>query len=182
VRLCASEPGARWVAEKAGAIEKVSLEQLSKLFARESKTGALAAMRPLVGRARTHVSLDSETARDFHDETLPQEGAKSAHFCSMCGPHFCSMTITEDASKFAVEQAVLPDLLRAREGLSVVDCLNLLREDRLDPGRFKNLPAPRVRSDSMIVTSTNALRFARNELTCSCEHNPGNERRRALDE
>jgi phosphomethylpyrimidine synthase len=34
--------------------------------------------------------------REFHDETLPQEGAKTAHFCSMCGPHFCSMKITED--------------------------------------------------------------------------------------
>jgi len=40
-----------------------------------------------------------ETARELHDETLPQEGAKSAHFCSMCGPHFCSMKITEDVRK-----------------------------------------------------------------------------------
>ena len=38
-----------------------------------------------------NLSLDPETAREFHDETLPQEGAKTAHFCSMCGPHFCSM-------------------------------------------------------------------------------------------
>ncbi|HET9523093.1 MAG TPA: phosphomethylpyrimidine synthase ThiC, partial [Terrimicrobiaceae bacterium] len=43
-----------------------------------------------------NLSLDPVTAREFHDETLPQEGAKSAHFCSMCGPHFCSMKITED--------------------------------------------------------------------------------------
>jgi phosphomethylpyrimidine synthase len=51
-----------------------------------------------------NLSLDPETARSFHDETLPMEGAKSAHFCSMCGPHFCSMKITEDVRKFAAQQ------------------------------------------------------------------------------
>ena len=53
-----------------------------------------------------NLALDPETAREFHDETLPQEGAKTAHFCSMCGPHFCSMKITEDVRKFAAEQEV----------------------------------------------------------------------------
>jgi phosphomethylpyrimidine synthase len=53
-----------------------------------------------------NLSLDPETAREFHDETLPQEGAKTAHFCSMCGPHFCSMKITEDVRKFAAEQQI----------------------------------------------------------------------------
>jgi phosphomethylpyrimidine synthase len=53
-----------------------------------------------------NLSLDPETARSFHDETLPMEGAKSAHFCSMCGPHFCSMKITEDVRKFAAEQGI----------------------------------------------------------------------------
>ncbi|HEX4665231.1 MAG TPA: phosphomethylpyrimidine synthase ThiC, partial [Chthoniobacterales bacterium] len=53
-----------------------------------------------------NLSLDPETAREFHDETLPQEGAKSAHFCSMCGPHFCSMKITEDVRKYAAEQGL----------------------------------------------------------------------------
>ena len=48
-----------------------------------------------------NLSLDPEKARSYHDETLPQEGAKTAHFCSMCGPHFCSMKITEDVRKFA---------------------------------------------------------------------------------
>ena len=48
-----------------------------------------------------NLSLDPVTAREFHDETLPQEGAKTAHFCSMCGPHFCSMKITEDVRKYA---------------------------------------------------------------------------------
>ncbi|MFA7234059.1 MAG: phosphomethylpyrimidine synthase ThiC [Terrimicrobiaceae bacterium] len=53
-----------------------------------------------------HLGLDPETAREFHDETLPQEGAKSAHFCSMCGPHFCSMRITEDVRRYAAEQGL----------------------------------------------------------------------------
>ncbi len=53
-----------------------------------------------------NLSLDPETAREYHDETLPNEGAKSAHFCSMCGPHFCSMKITEDVRKYAAEQGL----------------------------------------------------------------------------
>jgi phosphomethylpyrimidine synthase len=47
------------------------------------------------------LSLDPETARSMHDETLPQEGAKVAHFCSMCGPRFCSMKITEEVREYA---------------------------------------------------------------------------------
>jgi phosphomethylpyrimidine synthase len=53
-----------------------------------------------------NLGLDPITAREFHDETLPQEGAKSAHFCSMCGPHFCSMKISEDVRKYAADQAL----------------------------------------------------------------------------
>ncbi|HET7625765.1 MAG TPA: phosphomethylpyrimidine synthase ThiC [Verrucomicrobiae bacterium] len=53
-----------------------------------------------------NLSLDPVTAREFHDATLPQEGAKTAHFCSMCGPHFCSMKITEDVRKYAAEQGI----------------------------------------------------------------------------
>ena len=53
-----------------------------------------------------NLSLDPITAREFHDETLPQDGAKTAHFCSMCGPHFCSMKITEDVRKYAAEQGI----------------------------------------------------------------------------
>ncbi len=56
-----------------------------------------------------NLGLDPETAREFHDETLPQEGAKSAHFCSMCGPHFCSMKITEDVRRYAAEQGLSED-------------------------------------------------------------------------
>ncbi|MGH8446660.1 MAG: phosphomethylpyrimidine synthase ThiC, partial [Solimonas sp.] len=48
-----------------------------------------------------NLGLDPEKAKDFHDETLPQEGAKLAHFCSMCGPHFCSMKITQDVREYA---------------------------------------------------------------------------------
>jgi phosphomethylpyrimidine synthase len=47
------------------------------------------------------LSLDPETAREFHDETLPAPGAKIAHFCSMCGPHFCSMKITQEVREYA---------------------------------------------------------------------------------
>ncbi|MCV9385830.1 phosphomethylpyrimidine synthase ThiC [Reichenbachiella ulvae] len=50
-----------------------------------------------------NLSLDPDTAREFHDETLPAEGAKVAHFCSMCGPNFCSMKITQDVREFAAE-------------------------------------------------------------------------------
>ena len=53
-----------------------------------------------------NLSLDPDKARSFHDETLPQEGAKTAHFCSMCGPTFCSMKITEDVRKYAEERGI----------------------------------------------------------------------------
>jgi len=48
-----------------------------------------------------NLSLDPDTAREFHDETLPADGAKTAHFCSMCGPHFCSMKITQDVRDYS---------------------------------------------------------------------------------
>jgi len=53
-----------------------------------------------------NLGLDPEKAKEFHDETLPAEGAKLAHFCSMCGPHFCSMKITQDVREYAKEQNV----------------------------------------------------------------------------
>ena len=53
-----------------------------------------------------NLSLDPTTARDFHDETLPAGAAKTAHFCSMCGPHFCSMRISQDVRKYAAEHGV----------------------------------------------------------------------------
>jgi phosphomethylpyrimidine synthase len=53
-----------------------------------------------------NLSLDPETARSFHDQTLPASGAKVAHFCSMCGPKFCSMKITQDIRDFAAEHGI----------------------------------------------------------------------------
>lgn len=53
-----------------------------------------------------NLSLDPETARKYHDATLPSESAKSVHFCSMCGPHFCAMSITEDVRKYAKEKGI----------------------------------------------------------------------------
>jgi phosphomethylpyrimidine synthase len=57
-----------------------------------------------------NLSLDPETAREFHDETLPADPAKTAHFCSMCGPHFCSMKLTQDVR----DMAEVEDGLRAK--------------------------------------------------------------------
>ncbi|MBX3327758.1 MAG: phosphomethylpyrimidine synthase ThiC [Nitrospira sp.] len=53
-----------------------------------------------------HLSLDPETAQQFHDETLPDNAAKVSHFCSMCGPHFCSMKITQDVRDYAAQLKV----------------------------------------------------------------------------
>jgi phosphomethylpyrimidine synthase len=53
-----------------------------------------------------NLSLDPTTARDFHDETLPAAPAKTAHFCSMCGPHFCSMRISQDVRAYAAQKGI----------------------------------------------------------------------------
>ncbi len=66
-----------------------------------------------------NLGLDPDKAREFHDETLPQHGAKVAHFCSMCGPHFCSMKITQDVREYA-----------AREGLSENEALSKGMEEK----------------------------------------------------
>ncbi len=66
-----------------------------------------------------NLGLDPDTAKEFHDETLPQEGAKLAHFCSMCGPHFCSMKITQDVREYA-----------ERLGLSAEDALKKGMEEK----------------------------------------------------
>jgi phosphomethylpyrimidine synthase len=55
-------------------------------------------------RDQFNLSLDPDTAEDYHDQTLPAEGAKTAHFCSMCGPKFCSMKITAEVREFAAKQ------------------------------------------------------------------------------
>ena len=56
-----------------------------------------------------NLGLDPDKAKSFHDETLPKESAKVAHFCSMCGPHFCSMKITQDVREFAARQGIAED-------------------------------------------------------------------------
>ncbi len=61
-----------------------------------------------------NLGLDPERARGFHDQTLPKEGHKTAHFCSMCGPHFCSMKITQDVRDYAAQQG-LNDMNKAIE-------------------------------------------------------------------
>jgi len=64
-----------------------------------------------------NLSLDPDTAREYHDETLPAEGAKIAHFCSMCGPNFCSMKITQDIRKYADENGISDDALAVEAGM-----------------------------------------------------------------
>ena len=64
-----------------------------------------------------NLSLDPETAREFHDETLPAEGAKLAHFCSMCGPHFCSMKITQDVRDYAAKHGIAEETAAVVQGL-----------------------------------------------------------------
>ncbi|WP_374690973.1 phosphomethylpyrimidine synthase ThiC [Accumulibacter sp.] len=68
-----------------------------------------------------NLGLDPDKAREFHDETLPKESAKVAHFCSMCGPHFCSMKITQEVREFAVAQGLSEEqaLLRGMEEKSI---------------------------------------------------------------
>jgi phosphomethylpyrimidine synthase len=61
-------------------------------------------------RDQFHLSLDPDTAKEFHDETLPAPAAKGAHFCSMCGPKFCSMKITEEVRELAKQQAVAEEI------------------------------------------------------------------------
>ena len=65
-----------------------------------------------------NLGLDPEKAKEFHDETLPQEGAKLAHFCSMCGPHFCSMKISQDVRDFAKAEG-LSDEAALKKGMEV---------------------------------------------------------------
>jgi phosphomethylpyrimidine synthase len=64
-----------------------------------------------------NLSLDPETAREFHDETLPAEGAKLAHFCSMCGPKFCSMKITQEVRQYAAEHGLPAETVAVAQGL-----------------------------------------------------------------
>ncbi|MFQ5756227.1 MAG: phosphomethylpyrimidine synthase ThiC [Acidiferrobacterales bacterium] len=64
-----------------------------------------------------NLSLDPDTAREFHDETLPKEGHKVAHFCSMCGPHFCAMKITQDVRDYARQKGIADAQVAMDQGL-----------------------------------------------------------------
>ncbi len=65
-----------------------------------------------------NIGLDPDKAREFHDETLPKDSAKVAHFCSMCGPHFCSMKITQDVRDYAAAQGI-SDEQALKQGMEV---------------------------------------------------------------
>jgi len=69
-------------------------------------------------RDQFNLSLDPDTAEQYHDQTLPAEGAKTAHFCSMCGPKFCSMKITQEVREFAAKQNQSADSFLAAESSS----------------------------------------------------------------
>jgi phosphomethylpyrimidine synthase len=79
------------------------------------------------------LSLDPETARDFHDETLPAPGAKVAHFCSMCGPHFCSMKITQEVREYAQQGMAEKSREFIETGAEVYIPVLRLTESPLDP-------------------------------------------------
>ena len=65
-----------------------------------------------------NLGLDPDKAREFHDETLPKDAAKVAHFCSMCGPHFCSMKITQDVREYAAKQGI-SEIEALKQGMEV---------------------------------------------------------------
>jgi phosphomethylpyrimidine synthase len=88
-----------------------------------------------------NLALDPHTARAYHDETLPQESGKVAHFCSMCGPKFCSMKITQEVRDFAARQqaeaqpiemgmAQMSDAFRNRGG-ELYHAADALKEEKL---------------------------------------------------
>ena len=65
-----------------------------------------------------NIGLDPDKAREFHDETLPKDSAKVAHFCSMCGPHFCSMKITQEVREYAAAQGI-SEIAAIKQGMEV---------------------------------------------------------------
>ncbi|PZU11600.1 phosphomethylpyrimidine synthase ThiC [Sphingomonas sp.] len=87
-------------------------------------------------RDQFHLSLDPDTAEQYHDQTLPAEGAKTAHFCSMCGPKFCSMKITQEVRDFAAKQnseandflAASPKLEEAEAEAGMAEMSKVFRE------------------------------------------------------
>ena len=87
------------------------------------------------------LSLDPDTAREFHDETLPAEPAKTAHFCSMCGPKFCSMRITQDVRDYAAEHGLdSEEAIEAAHG-GEVGGVRRARQPGVSAYRSSDLPA-----------------------------------------
>jgi phosphomethylpyrimidine synthase len=96
-----------------------------------------------------NLSLDPETAREFHDETLPAQGAKVAHFCSMCGPHFCSMKITQDVRDYA-----------AQKGLAEEAALVAGMQEKAEEFKKTGAKIYREVSDSATPSGSTAMRAA----------------------
>ena len=90
-----------------------------------------------------NLSLDPETAREFHDETLPAQGAKIAHFCSMCGPHFCSMKITQDVRDYAAKVGVTEQAAIAAGMREKAARVQTIRRQDLPGDRFDRLARKR---------------------------------------
>ena len=81
-------------------------------------------------RDQFNLSLDPDTAEQYHDQTLPAEGAKTAHFCSMCGPKFCSMQISQEVRDFAAKQNQESDAFLAADPSSEA----LAKEEEAEAG------------------------------------------------
>ena len=93
------------------------------------------------------LALDPDTARAYHDETLPAEPAKTAHFCSMCGPKFCSMAITEQVRAYAAEQGMAPEAaVEAGMAEKSAEFVAAGGEVYLEDPTLRPTPAPRRRA------------------------------------
>jgi phosphomethylpyrimidine synthase len=92
-------------------------------------------------RDQFNLSLDPDTAEQYHDQTLPAEGAKTAHFCSMCGPKFCSMKITQEVREFAAKQNAEADAFIAAEEAEAEAGMAAMSERFREEGGEIYLPA-----------------------------------------
>ena len=96
-------------------------------------------------RDQFNLSLDPDTAEDYHDQTLPAEGAKTAHFCSMCGPKFCSMKISQEVREFAANNPNSEDLMFAPKSVEEAEKgMAEMSEVYKDKGQELYLPADEV--------------------------------------
>jgi phosphomethylpyrimidine synthase len=91
-------------------------------------------------RDQFNLSLDPDTAEQYHDQTLPAEGAKTAHFCSMCGPKFCSMKITQEVRDFAAKQNASADTFLEASSSPLAGASNSLSFAQHDVGQGLSSP------------------------------------------